>query len=191
MDYTNFRWRNESSLRMDGDTLIITAPPKTDYFVDPLGTLSKLNAPFYYTEVTGDFTLKAKVWHPFREVYDSCTLMVMDKDDVWAKCCFEGTDYGTHAAVSVVTKGSSDDANGSDIDQPYLWLQLCRKGNVFASHYSLDGEKWIMTRYYSLSAAETVKVGFVAQSPIGEGSEMSFADVSLTSGAPENMRAGK
>lgn len=52
-----------------------------------------------------------KVSHAFKETYDSASVMVMKDLSSWAKCCFELTDFGTHAAVSVVTKGDSDDAN--------------------------------------------------------------------------------
>jgi len=40
--------------------------------------------------------------------------------------CFELTDFGIHAAVSVMTKnGESDDANGCDIiGQDFLWLKV-------------------------------------------------------------------
>ena len=42
--------------------------------------------------------------------------MVMQSDAVWGKACFEQSDFGTHAVVSVVTNGVSDDANGCNID---------------------------------------------------------------------------
>ncbi len=49
--------------------------------------------------------LKVKVSHEFKDTYDSASVMVMKDLSCWAKCCFELTDFGTHAAVSVVTKG--------------------------------------------------------------------------------------
>ena len=53
-------------------------------------------------EIEGDFILKVKVSHDFKETYDSASVMVMVDDTHWAKCCYELTDFGTHAAVSVV-----------------------------------------------------------------------------------------
>ena len=50
----------------------------------------------------GEINVKAS--HDFKETYDSASVMVMQDMDNWAKCCFELTDFGTHAAVSVVTK---------------------------------------------------------------------------------------
>ena len=66
----------------------------------------------------------------------------------WAKCCFELTDFGTHAAVSVVTNGDSDDANECNLEEDTAWLQVCRVGNNFAFHYSVDG-KIILNMHYA------------------------------------------
>jgi len=190
MDFTGFQWTNGSALRQEGEWLVITAPAKTDVFCDPQGVATNLNAPFYHTDVTGDFTLRARVRHAFRSTYDACVLMAMASPDVWAKVCFEATDFGTRAAVSVVTKGVSDDANGPDLDADTVWLQLCRRGDAFACHYSRDGKNWRMTRCFSLPAGETMQVGLVAQSPAGPGAELFFSHVELLPAAPENLRAG-
>ena len=70
------------------------------------------NAPFYYTEVKGDFVFRAKVRPNHRYTYDACALMVIRDEKMWAKAAFEKTDFGTKAAVCVVTNQVSDDANG-------------------------------------------------------------------------------
>ena len=43
------------------------------------------NAPFYFTEIEGDFVLKVKVSHDFKDTYDSASLMVMEDANNWAK----------------------------------------------------------------------------------------------------------
>lgn len=190
MDISGFSWMNESSARWEGEWFVITAPAMTDFFRDPSGAVVNLNAPFLCTPVTGDFTLRARVRHAFRSVYDACTLMVWDGPETWAKVCFEATDFGTHAAVSVVTRGVSDDANGVDLSSDEIWLQLCRRGGTFACHYSEDGKNWRMIRYYGLRTGDTVRVGLVGQSPAGPGAELAFSNIELLPAAPENMRAG-
>ena len=78
-------------------------------------------------EVEGDFVLRVKVSHGFKDIYDSASVMVMVDLQNWAKACFEKTDFGTHAAVSVVTKrGESDDANGCNLEGSTAWLKVCR-----------------------------------------------------------------
>lgn len=107
-----FKWLNKSLIKQTEDRIEIMAPAQTDFFCGSIdecqeGILpeSLFNAPYYYTEVEGDFVLKVKVSHNFQDTYDSASVMVMKDLNCWAKCCFELTDFGTHAAVSVVTKG--------------------------------------------------------------------------------------
>lgn len=198
MDTKNFKWMNESAVENDGNKIVITAPAKTDFFCAPLskcaeGSLPETlcNAPFYYTEIEGDFVMRAKVSHDFNDVYDSSSIMVMKDMDCWAKACFEYTDFGTHAAVSVVTNGVSDDANGCNIEGNTAWLQMCRVGNDFAFHYSTDGENFYMMRYFNLPADLTMKVGLLAQSPLGDGGKRIYENLSVEKKTVKNIRRGK
>ena len=193
VNFENFRWMNESSIRQEGSRITMYAAPKSDFFCNSSdsGAYSTANAPFYYTEISGNFVMKAKVSHDFQYTYDSCTLMVMIDEKNWAKVCFEMTDFNTHAAVSVVTRdGASDDANGCNVEGNTLWLQIVKSGNTFGFHYSLDGIRYDMVRFFTLPAAETLKVGLVAQSPVGEGGDRFFEDFSLEPVTVENVRAG-
>ena len=66
MNFADWKWLNESQvITVNGETAI-TAPAKTDWFNNPVpenGLLSDpvANAPFYYTEVEGDFVFRAQV----------------------------------------------------------------------------------------------------------------------------------
>jgi hypothetical protein len=91
----------------------------------------------------------------------------------------------------VVTNGSSDDANGVNLQTPDLWLQMVRQGDVFALHYALDGQDWKMVRLFRLELAETVRLGLVAQCPVGPGTQVDFLSFSIDSHPVENIRAGK
>lgn len=193
-----FHWLNESEIRTNGDRIEITAPGQTDFFCGSIdeceeGILpeSLCNAPYYYTEVEGDFVLRVKVSHAFRDTYDSASVMVMRDEKCWAKCCYELTDFGTHAAVSVVTKGDSDDANGCNLEGNAAWLQVCRVGNDFAFHYSVDGENFYMMRYFHLPVERVVKVGLLAQAPVGNGGVRVYEHLSIQPVTVKNIRAGK
>jgi len=196
MDMTNWKWLNESQIIQDGNEVVIYAPGHTDWFNNPVPEDGKLNAPvanapFFYTEVTGDFVFRAKVRPNFKTVYDACALMVIQDETLWTKAAFEKSDFGTTAAVCVVTNGISDDANGCNIDQDEVWLQIVRVGDVFCTHYSLDGERFDMVRLFHLPVEKTVKVGIEAQSPAGEGGLRFYSDISLECRTVENLRAGK
>ena len=93
MNFADWKWLNESQAITVNGELVITAPAKTDWFNNPVpenGVLSApvANAPFYYTEVTGDFVFRAKVRPNHRYVYDACALMVIKDEYTWAKAVF-------------------------------------------------------------------------------------------------------
>ena len=181
-----FQWLNESKISVADDVIRIYATGHSDYFEN------KCDAPFYYTEVTGDFVLRAKVSLDFQAVFDSACIMVMKDQRTWAKACFEQTDFDTHAVVSVVTNGgSSDDANGCNIDNSEVWLQMARVGQQFGLHYSLDGTHYYMMRTFRLPVEETVKVGLLAQAPTGDGGERCFAHVTIEKRTVKNLRKGE
>lgn len=193
-----FKWLNESEVKIEGDRIEVTAAPKSDFFYssssageEGITPESLCNAPFYYTEVKGNFVLRVKVSHAFRSVYDSASVMVYRDNACWAKACFEYTDFGTHAAVSVVTNGESDDANGCNLEGNTAWLQICRVGSAFAFHYSADGENFYMMRYFHLPVDETVKVGLLAQSPLGEGGARVYEHLRIENKTVKNIRAGR
>ena len=194
-----FHWINEGEVVLEENRIIMMAPALTDFFcggetTSEEGILpeSLCNAPYYYTEIDGDFVLKVKVSHEFRETYDSASVMVMHDMTNWAKCCYELTDFGTHAAVSVVTiNGESDDANGCNLEGNTAWLQVCRVGNNFAFHYSLDGVNFYMMRYFHMPETKTIKVGLLAQAPTGNGGKRIYENLSIEHITVKNIRAGE
>ncbi len=194
----DFHWLNKSELKTDGNVISIYAPEASDFFCNN-GAVSEegitpdslCNAPFYYTDVTGDFVLDVKVSHNFKDTYDSASIMVMEDNDNWAKSCFEKTDFDTHAAVSVVTKnGASDDANGCNITGNTVWLRICRVNNSYSFLYSENGINYYMTRFFNLSGKETVKVGLLAQAPQGKGGIRIYENLSIVPKTVKNIRAG-
>ncbi|MNI44691.1 hypothetical protein D3C73_990780 [compost metagenome] len=196
--FNDFKWINPSKATFVEDKLMIEAPAETDFFcnngaVSETGNTpeSLCNAPFYYTEVTGDFVMRVQVSHDFKDTYDSATIMVMQDFQVWAKACFEKTDYDTHAVVSVVTNHTSDDANGCNINGNTVWLQVARVNNAFSFHHSPDGIKFYMMRFFSLPVGQTLKVGLVAQAPTGQGGERIFQNFSLVHKTVKNIREGE
>lgn len=194
----DFKCLNGSSIKITENRIEIFAPEKTDFFCGGIDQCeedilpeSLCNAPYYYTEIEGNFVLTVKVSHDFKDTYDSASVMVMRDFECWAKCCFELTDFGTHAVVSVVTKGDSDDANGCNLDGDTVWLRVCRVGNNFAFHYSSDGENFYMMRFFHLPVGSAVKVGLLAQAPTGSGGTRIYENLSIENKTVKNIRAGK
>lgn len=187
----DFNWFNRAAYsKPDENTLVINAPGKTDYFIDPAGQHIKSNAPFLYLDCDGDFCVQAHVAHDFKSVWDAAALMLWINPEKWAKVCFEATDFGTKAIVSVVTNQISDDANGVNYHWPDVWLQIIRQKNVFAFHYGPDGRNWNMVRIFALEADSPVKVGMVAQCPSGNGANIQFRSFMFKQKPINNLRAG-
>jgi len=196
----NFKWINKGEIRFEGDKIIMNAPAMTDFFCggeisseEGIMPESLCNAPYYYTEIEGDFVLQVKVSHAFRETYDSASIMVMQDMTNWAKCCYEMTDFGTHAAVSVVTRnGESDDANGYNIEgQDFLWLKVYRVGRAFSFQYALDGKYFHMMRCFLMQDGKGIKVGLLAQAPTGNGGERIYEHLTIERRTVRNIRAGE
>lgn len=188
----SFEWMNESSYTLLPEGGIrIYAPAETDFFSNPDGTSKQESAPFLYLSVKGDFVMKAHVSPPFKNKWDAAVLMIREDSDRWAKLCFEGSDFGTQAIVSVVTdNGLSDDANGVNYHWPSVWLQIVRKGNLFGMHYGPDGKTWNMVRYFTLDVPEIIQAGMEAQCPVGQGLDVDFMHFSMEHRTVDDVRAG-
>lgn len=167
-----------------GTALRLTAGAGADLFLDPRGAeSSRPDAERWTAPVDGDFQLQAHVAAGFVADFDSGVLLGWFDDDTWFKVCAERGPAGITRVVSVVTRdGASDDCDSSPIDSSGTHLRISRMGGAFALHASPDGARWSMIRYFSVgrSAAETLQVGFVAQSPAGSGTWATFSDIRFT-----------
>jgi len=170
--------------------LRVLAQARTDFFRNPDGSPPNENGHYLWLPVEGDVVVRAHVHPTFASTYDAGALMVRADSTHWAKLCYEATDFGTHAIVSVVTDGRSDDANGVNLDLPSVWLQIVRQGDLLAMHYAPDGENWRMTRHFRLDMPSEIAVGVVAQSPVGSGTIVDFHHFSVERRRVANMRAG-
>lgn len=185
-----YKIMNNANYRIEGTTLYMDANDHSDFISSAVSKTKTHNAAFVYKEVKGDFTIKAKVSHDFIGQYDACGFMAYDHEDLWAKTAFELTNFGTHTVVSVITNKLSDDANGVNLNGNEVWLQLARKKDAFAIHYGLNKDEMYKVRVFSLPMQETIKVGFITQSPFDKGKEMKFEEFIFVEKAPENIRTG-
>lgn len=187
-----FNWLNESKIEtVTENSLKMVALPQSDYFVNPENGEVTATGAFYYKEIIGDFVLRATISPDFQGTYDAGCLFFMEDQTHWGKHCFEETDIGTQSVVSVVTNGLSDDANGVNIEGGKVHLQMVRKGDLFGFHYSYDGKNYLMARFFSMKCEPKLKVGLVAQSPLGKGISVLFEEISLLEHTVENVRSGE
>ncbi len=171
------------------DRLTIGAGPATDVFGDPGGTARTANAPALLAELAGDFTLAARVELDFRTTYDAGVLFLHVDGDNHAKLCLELSPQGRPTIVSVVTRGGvSDDCNSFTVDSGAR-LRITRIGGAYAFHADTGDGFWHLVRYFALPGP--ARVGFLAQSPLGEGQTVRFTEIAHTTAPPEDLRGGQ
>ena len=137
--------------RVRSGVLTLTAAAHTDMFVDPAGAEQVPDAGrFVGLPPAGDFTLAAQVSVEFASMYDAGVLLLHAAERDWAKLCFEYSPQLKPTAVTVVTRGTSDDCNSFEVDGSTLWLRITRSGAAWAFHASTDGAWWRLLRYFTL-----------------------------------------
>jgi len=185
-DHAPVKWE-----ALPGSGLRVYAPEKSDYFQDPGGVTKKDAAPYLWLNASGNFVARAQVRAPQSTLHwDAGAIMARQDALHWVKVCYERTDWGVMAAVSVVTNGTSDDANGVELSLPQVWLQVHRTGDVFGLHYSVDGQTWRMVRLLRLAMPTSIKFGLVAQCPGGPGVAIDFLSFSVEPRTVKDLRAG-
>ena len=175
----------------DEQKIVIEAPKHCDLICDCVSKTITNNAPMLLTDIAGDFTIRAKLSHSFQSLYDAACLLLYEHEQLWAKACFECAEQGVHTAVSVVTNGYSDDCSSIHTEANAIWLRINRKKDIISMQSSFDGVKWEFMRIVSLPFADQIKVGFLAQSPLGNGGTFIFEDYEITPSVFHDIRTGE
>lgn len=172
----------------------LTAAAGADLFLDPRGVKGpRPDAERWTAAVDGNFQFQAHVAAGFTTDFDSGVLLGWFDDDTWFKVCAERDPAGVTRVVSVVTRdGASDDCDSWPIEATGTFLRISRFGTAFALHASDDARRWNMVRYFSMGrpVTEPVRIGFVAQSPSGEGTWATFRNVSFSPSTLTGVRDG-
>jgi regulation of enolase protein 1 (concanavalin A-like superfamily) len=172
--------------------LRMEAGPRSDWFIDPGSDAVVRNAPAVLMPAAGPWQFSAIVSTDHRATFDAGVLFVHVDDVTWAKLCLELSPQGEVMVVSVVTRGTSDDCNSVPVEGHSLHLRVSALERAFAFHWSLDGRAWHLVRYFSLGtgAPSRAGVGFIAQSPTGEGCTSEFADITFRPELLADLRSG-
>ncbi len=188
-----FQWMNPpEKFSVSDGSMRVTASEGSDFFNNPEDGKRTATAPLLYREIQGDFVATAQVKPDFSSMWNAAALMVYIDSTNWIKFAFENSDATGKSIVTVVTRGSSDDANGAILNgRDSIWLRMIRKGDIYAMHWSEDGKDYKMARLSSLPHQETVKIGMEAQSPVGKSAEHEFLYFSLEQKTVNDLRKGE
>jgi uncharacterized protein len=189
-------WEPAVSPGLGESGLLIEAGPSTDLFVSPDDLEPTLNAPRLLGVPDHRFQLSALVEVEFASTFDAGVLLLWAHDRSWAKLCLEYSPAGQPMVVSVVTRDRSDDANSMDVEGSSTWLRISRTSNAgagsYAFHAATDGVHWNLIRHFHLGtgADDLVRIGFLAQSPTGDGCRVSFSQLRYLPEALDDLRGG-
>lgn len=180
------------AVEVTGEGLVVRAGAGTDWFIDPAGDAVVHDAPALVMPAAGPWMLRARVSAEHRATFDAAVLVVHVDERTWAKLCLELSPLGEVTVVSVVTRGESDDCNSFPVDEDSVHLRVSRLGRAFSFHCSNDGETWSLVRYFSLGvgAGTEVEVGFLAQSPTGDGCTARFSEIEFAPARLDDVRSG-
>jgi regulation of enolase protein 1 (concanavalin A-like superfamily) len=171
--------------------LAVQAGGQTDWFSDPGTGSSRRDAPALVMPAPGAWQLSALVSVEHRATFDAGVLFLYLDAATWAKLCLERSPNGETTVVSVVTRGTSDDCNSVIVAGHSTHLRVSCLERAFAFHHSIDGRRWSLVRYFSLGeGADDVAVGFVVQSPTGDGCTATFSDIVFRPTLLEDLRSG-
>ncbi len=183
-------WMNKpQSFAIENGALTIPADKETDFFNNPEDSSVIGTAPYLYQKVEGDFVARALVEPDFSSQWNAVALMVYIDSLNWIKFAFENSDATGPSIVTVVTKGTSDDANGVILDnESKVWLAIARKGNIYSMHWSVDGRDFKMARLTSMTDQQVVSIGVEAQCPVGPSATHRIHYFDIEKRTVENLR---
>ncbi len=188
--WSDYEWMNEPADAAITDSILtVTVDQGSDFFNNPEDSTIVGSAPYLHKKISGDFVAKSLIQPDFSSQWNAIAFMVYIDSLNWIKFAFENSDATGPSIVSVVTKGTSDDANGAILSNTdKVWLALARKGDIYSMHWSEDGEKYHMARLTAMPKSDTIRIGLEMQSPVGDKAvhRILFFDIEETS--PDNLR---
>lgn len=171
-------WQNEPvKFSQSAGNFTIVAGAKTDMFRDPNVTYNTDNAPKLLFKPDSDFVLTVGIEHKFAGKWDGGAIVLMEDSLNWIKFCYEKDYTGARRVVSVVTKDISDDCNSVSFNNNKVYYKIAKAANVITLYCSTDNKSFYLVRHLQFNSTKALKLGFLAQSPVGERCEVTFSDV--------------
>ncbi len=159
------------------NVLSLTAFKGSDLFVGTDASNLADTAPRVLFEPKGDFIFSTKVNADFNGLYDGGALMVYSDAAHWAKFLFEMAKPGEFSVTSTVSRPESDNSQHSVEKAKSVYLKIAYAKNMYVFYISQDGVTWHYARHFSLKTTAPVKIGFSAQSPVGDKFTATFSEI--------------
>ena len=182
-------WINEPPAhREEGEALIMVTGKETDFWNNTFYGFRHENGHCCATPVSGDFSLTLRFSAPYATLYDQAGAMLRVDENNWLKCGVEFTNGRRHFSV-VVTRDDQSDWSvmplEGDAGAP-VTLRLTRHAEALRVEIEREGT-FHLVRLAFLGMPETVEVGPMCCSPIGEGLTVTFHSVSFGEPIDRNL----
>lgn len=188
----SLNWAKDAAT-VESDKLVLRSNARCDNFNDPDGKLSNSTAPVLLTKTdnTKPFTFIAKVTPTFIDTYDAGTLYVYLNPKLWFKFAFERDERMKTRIVTVRTIETSDDNNHDVVDNESVYMKISSDIKTIGFYYSIDKENWQLVRLFKNDYPAEIWVGLSAQSPIGNGTSVTFEECSVIQSCIKDFRMGE
>lgn len=175
------------------NSLVMKSNIKCDNFNDPDGKLSNNTAPVLLTKIdnTKPFTFITKVTPTFNDTYDAAAMYIYFNPKLWFKFAFERDERQKTRIVTVRTIETSDDNNHDIVDGSSVYMKISSDAKTIGFYYSADKENWQLVRLFKNDYPDELWTGLSIQSPVGDGTDATFEDLSLTQRSVKDFRLGK
>lgn len=181
-------------IEIKDDAATIHANGQTDWFFRPDGSGRRSShVPKLIRRGTAPIvSLSARVQVDFASRFDAGALFVAVDEDNWAKIAYEYSAAREPTVVTVVTRSTSDDADGVTRSGEPINLRVYTDGHVIALHCSDDGKRWRFVRLFTLPGVDRrpIVIGFGAQSPTGAGVSATFSGIKVSYDKIDDLRNG-
>ena len=180
------------SVKINNNAVEIVATKGTDLFTDTTGTKNEEKTPRLVFSPKGDFIFSAKVSAKFgNSPYEGGALIVYSESKSWGKLLFEKFKSGKIGVATTVSKGTGDDAYHGSRDTSFQYLKVVRHDSSYIFYTSQDGAEWNFVRHFELKADNPVRLGFIAQSPVGDSFSATFSEIKFRAGKITNFWQGE
>lgn len=175
------QWYNEPPhWSQQNSSIRVKTAAKTDFWRTTHYGFIRDDGHFFYEYRSGDFIAEVKFVGEYQSLYDQAGLMLRIDQQNWLKCGVEYVDQVQQASV-VVTRSYSDWSVVPLLQNPTaFWLRLKRRAEAVEISYSLDGDRYGMMRLAYLLPSDPIQIGLFCASPQGEGFEVTFDDLKMT-----------
>lgn len=166
-----------SEAKVINNALSLSAFKGSDLFVGTDASALADSAARVLFQPKGDFIFSAKVNADFQGLYDGGALLVYSDAEHWAKFLFETERPGEFEVTSTVARPGSDNSSHAHVKDKSVYLKIAHTKDMFVFYTSEDGAKWKYARHFDLKTTAPIKIGFSAQSPVGDKFTATFSEI--------------